>query len=191
MKDWPWQGYLILALILFGLFFFLYYKPKSNDLKILREERIKTEEEVVMLKAKKKELDKIEAELKVLDITLKELEAVIPQKKEISDILKKIQQLAFDSRLNIVKFIPKGEVDREIYLEWPIAIELTGNYHNLAIFFDRLRNFSRLFYLEDFSIKSLRNQTEAATISAACTATTYIFRDTPLPQEGSPEETRN
>ncbi|MFQ6109449.1 MAG: type 4a pilus biogenesis protein PilO [Candidatus Aminicenantales bacterium] len=177
MKNWPWYGYLLLAVIIFGLFYLVYYKPKNQELKDLREERIKLEDEVAQLRMKKKELDKIEAEIKRMDIVLQELEAIIPQKKEISDILRRMQQLAYDSRLNIVKFIPKGEISKEFYSEWPISIEITGNYHNLAMFFDRLSRFSRIFNVEDFSIKAIEKQSEATTISATWTAKTYIFHE--------------
>lgn len=185
MKNQPWYVYLFLAIFIFGLFYLLYFKPKNAELKDLREERIKTEGEVIKLRAKKDEVDQIEAELKHMNLTLKELEAIIPQRKEISDILRKIQQLANDSRLNIVKFTPKGEIDKEFYSEWPIPIEITGNYHNLAMFFDRLSHFSRLFNIENFSIKSLKNQTEASTISANFTAKTYIFREETVSSESN------
>lgn len=185
MKNQPWYVYLFLAIFIFGLFYLLYFKPKNAELKDLREERIKAEGEVIKLRAKKDEVDQIEAELKHMNLTLKELEAIIPQRKEISDILRKIQQLANDSRLNIVKFTPKGEIDKEFYSEWPIPIEITGNYHNLAMFFDKLSHFSRLFNIENFSIKSLRNQTEASTISANFTAKTYIFREESVSSESN------
>lgn len=185
MKNQPWYVYLFLAIFIFGLFYLLYFKPKNAELKDLREERIKAEGEVIKLRAKKDEVDQIEAELKHMNLTLKELEAIIPQRKEISDILRKIQQLANDSRLNIVKFTPKGEIDKEFYSEWPIPIEITGNYHNLAMFFDRLSHFSRLFNIENFSIKSLRDQTEASTISANFTAKTYIFREETVSSESN------
>lgn len=185
MKNQPWYVYLFLAIFIFGLFYLLYFKPKNAELKDLREERIKAEGEVIKLRAKKDEVDQIEAELKHMNLTLKELEAIIPQRKEISDILRKIQQLANDSRLNIVKFTPKGEIDKEFYSEWPIPIEITGNYHNLAMFFDRLSHFSRLFNIENFSIKSLKNQTEASTISANFTAKTYIFREETVSSESN------
>jgi len=185
MRNWPWYGHLFLAVIIFGLFYLIYYKPKNSELNALRDERIKVQQEVMRLKAKKKELDKIEAELKTLNKTLQELEAIIPQKKEISSILRKIQQLGYDSRLNITRFVPRGEIDKEFYSEWPISIEITGDYHNLAIFFDRLSHFSRLFNIENFSIKSLAKQTEASTISATCTAKTYIFREEAVSSESN------
>lgn len=184
MRDWPWYGYALLGLIILGLFYFVYFKPKNQELESLKQERIQVEEQVRELRAKKKELDKIEAELEAMNETLDKLEAIIPQRKEISDILRKIQQLAYDSRLNISKFVPQGLVEKEFYFEWPISVEITGNYHNLAIFFDRLSNFSRLFIIDNFSIRSLREQSEASTISATWTAKTFIFPEPSSEQEG-------
>jgi len=184
MKDWPWQRYLILGLAFVIIFYLFFYKPKNAQLKSVRADRIKIEEEVGRLQAKKVALDKIEAEIIILTKTLKELEAVIPQKKETSDILSNLHQLATGSRINIEKFIPKGEIDKDYYYEWQLPIEITGNFHNLAIFFDRLSRFPRLFTVENFSIKSVSNQTEALTISAAFMAKTYIFREeAPVPKD--------
>ena len=177
MKNWPWYGYLILAVIIFSLVFFFYFKPKNAELKGLRVERQKIEQEVQDLKLKKQELDKIEAELASMGKILKDLETIIPKKREIADILKQIQQLAFDSRLDIVKFAPKGEIVKDFYSEWPLPIESRSNFHNLATFFDRLSRFSRLFTVDSFSIKALQKQTEETTVSASWTAKTYIFRE--------------
>ena len=188
MKDWPWYGYVLLALIILGLFYFLHYKGKSQELQSVREERIRTEAEIVELRGKKRQMDQIEKEIEEMKVTLSQLETIIPLREEISDILRKIQQLAWDSRLNIEKFIPKADVDREFYYEKPISIEITGSYHNLALFYDRLSNFSRLYNIEDFTIKSLRNQTDASTITAQSTATTYIFKEE-VPEEKEGQST--
>ena len=186
MKNWPWYGYVILSGIIFGLVFIFYFKPKNTEIKNLRAERQKVEEEVQVLRQKKNELDKIEAELVTMNKQLKELEVIIPQKKEISDILRRIQQLAFDARLNIVKFAPRGEIKKEFYAEWPIPIEVSGNFHNLGMFFDTLSRFSRIFTIENFSIRAVSPQTEALTITSGFTAKTYYFLDeaaaAPAPQ---------
>ena len=88
MRDWPWFAYVLIAIIILGLFYFVYYKPKSAELTSLHNERIEVEKEVAHLKQKKEELDQIEAELEQMRITLSKLEAIIPQKEEISNILK-------------------------------------------------------------------------------------------------------
>lgn len=177
MKNWPWYGYILLAVIIFGLAFFLYFKPENAELTSLKNERVKAEQEVAELKKKKQQLDEIETELAGMDKTLKELEVIIPLKKEIDVILRRIQQIAYDSRLDIIRFAPLGEINREFYSEWPIPIEITGNYHNLAVFFDRLSRFSRLFNVEKFGLRALSTQTDDATISSSFTAKTYIFLD--------------
>lgn len=177
MNKWPWYSHVIVAVIIGAVAFFVYFKPKGQELKSLRADREKLEQEVRDLKVKKQQLDQIETELAGMRTTLKELEVIIPEKREISDILRKIQQLAFDSRLEIIKFAPKGENRKEFYAEWPIPIEVTGSYHNLATFFDRLSNFARIFNVENFSIRRLPSQTDAATISSGFTAKTYYFLD--------------
>ncbi len=191
MKNWPWYGYLALALIIFGLFYMFYYKGKDEELRSIREERISVEDEVALLQIKKQELDKIEAEIKQMAVMLTELEEIIPKKREISTILRRIQQLANDSRLDVISFTPKGEVEKEFYSEWPIPIEIRGSYHNLATFFDRLSRFSRIFNVEDFHIEALNQQTQGATISAEFTAKTYIFHEEETTSETDKNETGN
>lgn len=177
MRDMPLSRVIALGVIILLAFYFLFFKPKNAQLKTIKAERVKVEDEVNNLRAKKNVLNKIEAEMVVLNKTLTELEAIIPQKKETDDILSQIQQLASNSHLNIDKFIPKGEIDRNYYYEWQISLELSGNYHNLATFFDRLSRSPRLFTIENFAIRSLPKQTAASTISATGIAKTYIFRE--------------
>lgn len=175
MRRQPWLNYIILIIFLCGAFYFLYFRPKSAELKNLRAQREKIEAELVDLRAKKHQLDQIELEIATMTQTLKELEAIIPLKKEIDVILRKIQEIAFDSKLNILRFAPQGEVFKEFYSEWPIPIEISGNFHNLGLFFDRLRTFARLFIIDKFSIKALSNQTDDLTITSSFTAKTYMF----------------
>ena len=190
MRDWPWFAYVLIAIIILGLFYFVYYKPKNEELKSIRNERIQVEAEVAHLRQKKEELDKIEAELELMKVTLKKLEAIIPQKEEISTILKNMQQLAYDTRLNITKFIQKPEIIKEFYAEQPIEVAITGDYHNLAIFFDRLNTFQRLFNIENFSIKAIRDQTDANTISAEWNVKTYIYREETTTEEAANQQNR-
>jgi type IV pilus assembly protein PilO len=179
MKNWPWYGYLLLAVLIFALAFFFYFKPQNTKLKALTAERVKVEAEVQNLKQKKRELDKIEADIATMTATLKTLEVNIPQRKETADILRQIQTLAYDSRLDVLRFAPGAEISREFYAEWPIPVQVSGNYHNLGLFFDRLSKFARVFTIENFSIKALARQTDLNTVTANWTAKTYFFSEMP------------
>jgi len=190
MRDWPWFAYVLIAIIILGLFYFIYYKPKDEEFQNIKNERMEVELEVAHLRQKKEELDKIEAELEQMKITLSKLEAIIPQKEEISSILKQMQQLAYDTRLNIIKFIQNPEIIKEFYAEQPISVAVTGDYHNLAIFFDRLNSFQRLFNTEDFSIKALQSQTDTSTISAEWNVKTYIYREEKKTEETEDQQNK-
>ena len=179
MKNWPWYGYVLFAAFIFALAFLFYFKPQNTKLKALRADRIKVEQEVRNLKEKKRELDKIEADIVAMTAKLKTLEVNIPQRKETADILRQIQALAYDSRLDVLRFAPGAEVNKEFYAEWPIPIQVSGTYHNLGGFFDKLSKYARVFTIENFSIKALTRQTELNTISANWTAKTYFFAETP------------
>jgi Tfp pilus assembly protein PilO len=177
MKNWPWYGYLLFAVLIFALAFFFYFKPQNTKLTALKAERVKVEGEVQNLKQKKRELDKIEADIAAMTAKLKTLEVNIPQRKETADILRQIQALAYDSRLDVLRFAPGNEINKEFYAEWPIPIQVSGNYHNLGTFFDKLSKFPRVFTIENFSIKTLNRQTDLNTISANWTAKTYFFAE--------------
>jgi type IV pilus assembly protein PilO len=190
MKNMPWYGSVIISVIIFALAFFFYFSPQNTQLQALRADRVKVENEVRDLKQKKKELDKIEAELVVMAAQLKGLEAIIPQRKEQADILRQIQQLAYDSRLEVTNFTQQKEVNREFYAEWPINIQVTGTYHNLGTYFDRLSQYSRLFTIDKFSIKTVSRQTDLLTISANWTAKTYLFLEEPAAPAPKPKAKR-
>ena len=179
MKNWPWYGYVLFAAFIFGLAFLFYFKPQNTKLKALRADRVKVEQEVRNLKEKKRELDKIEADIVAMTAKLKTLEVNIPQRKETADILRQIQALAYDSRLDVLRFAPGSEVNKEFYAEWPIPIQISGTYHNLGLFFDKLSKFARVFTIENFSIKALNRQTELNTVTANWTAKTYFFAEAP------------
>ncbi len=177
MNERPWYQYLIVGLI-FGLFAYLvYFKPKQANLKNIRAERIQVEDQVANLQIKKRQIDKLQAELVELGKSIAELEPLIPAKKEEGEILRNVQQLAFDTQLDVLRFSPDREIPKEYYNEKPIAVEVVGSYHNLGLFFDRMLRFPRIFNIDDFTVRALPSQSDETTISAVFTAKTYFFLD--------------
>ena len=180
MKNQPWTTFALLGAVILGLAYFVYLKPKQAALAAIRVERQAAEDQVEILRVKKRELDKIEAQLTVLSASLAELETIIPQKGETSDILRNIQQMAFDQQLELIGFRQDKETTKEFYSEWPIPIEVNGTFHNLARFFDRILHFPRIFNIENFTIRALADQSSGTTISAVFTLKSYFFLEAAL-----------
>jgi len=190
MNTRPWYFYLVVGILLAVPAYLAYFKPELAALKNIRQTRVKVEGEVEMLRAKKQQLNKIEKELEVLKNSLAELETIIPQKKEIGEILRSVQQMADAAAgITVLRFVPDREIPKGIYVEQPIPIQVTGNYHNLGRFLNQILHFPRLFNIDDFSIKALAKQTDPMTISAQFTAKTYYFLEQsqiPKPKPNKP-----
>jgi len=186
MKNKALTTYLLLAALALGAAYFGYFKPKQASLKTIRNERIAAEQQVDVLRAKKRQLDQIEAELVTLNASLSQLETIIPQKKETSDILRNIQQMAFDQQLDLVRWTQNQETVKDFYTEWPIPIVVNGTFNNLALFFDRILHFPRIFNIEDFSIKALPDQQSGNTITASFTLKSYFFLEQALIKKAAP-----
>lgn len=178
MKKQPWMTTALLAAIVAGLLYFLYFKPRQADLRSFRSERVALEDELTQLRSKKRQLDKIEAELAKLGASLTELESIIPRKNEQSEMVRNVQQMALDAGIGtVLRIAPDREVNKDFYSEWPIPIEVIGSYHTLGAFFDRILHFPRIFNIDDFSITALPSQSADTTVSARFTARTYFFLD--------------
>jgi type IV pilus assembly protein PilO len=186
MNSRPWYQYLILVAVVGVLGYLIYFKPKQAELQSIRAERVQIEEQVARLQAQKRQMDKIQSEINQLHKVMGELEPLIPRKKETGEILRNVQQLAYDSQLEVVHFQSDRETLKEYYTELPIPVEIIGSYHNLGTFFERMGKFPRIFNIEDFVIRALPGQTAETTISASFTAKTYFFLD--LAQIKKPEK---
>jgi type IV pilus assembly protein PilO len=80
-------------------------------------------------------------------------------------------------------------VNREFYQEWPINMAVEGSYHNLGMFFDRVRRLSRLVNVGNVVTAARPEQTVSNTINASYVATTFVYIETPAappPRPGAP-----
>src|SRR5262245_5803038 len=165
---------LALAAVIGGLFWYLYWSPASEerDQKTAKLEALNKEIRALEVTAQK--LGEFQREVALLEKKLETLKSILPPAKETPDLMRKVQALAAQSNLTINNFTPGATVSRDFYQEWPIAMGMTGSYHNLAMFFDKVSRLPRLVNVSNLRINSLGAQTPSQTISAGATATTFV-----------------
>jgi type IV pilus assembly protein PilO len=122
-------------------------------------------------------LGDFQAQVTDLEHRLESLRNVLPEQKDVADTLRRIQGLATQSNLSLVKFTPIGTKQQPLYLEVPYRIEAEGSYHNLGLFFDRVSKFPRIIDIGDISISARPRQDPNSTITADCTATTFVLQE--------------
>ncbi len=76
----------------------------------------------------------------------------LPGRTEVDDLLVDISQTGRGAGLEEELFRPLGEIQRDFYAELPIAIRLTGNYHELGAFVSGIAALPRIVTLHDIKI---------------------------------------
>lgn len=175
-----------LGLGLYGVFWYFFYTPLQQEIENKTTQQRNLQAEVENAKTTAARLPEFRREVERKEATLQALSRILPSEKEVDDLLRKVQQLAAESSLDVLRFKPEATRPQDFYAEWPISLELDGSYHNLAYFFDRLSRLSRIVNVSNLEIDAKREPTISSTISATCTATTFVFIEQPPAAAGAP-----
>lgn len=171
----------LLGALLYGVFWYLFYSPMQQEIENKTTERRNLQAEVENARTTAARLPEFRREVERKEATLQALSRILPSQKEVDDLLRKVQQLAAESSLEVLRFKPEATRPQDFYAEWPISLELDGSYHNLAYFFDRLSRLSRIVNVSNLEIDAKRDPSISSTITANCTATTFVFIESPAP----------
>jgi len=126
-------------------------------------------------------LPEFRREVEQLQAQLERLRAVLPEEKDVGDLLRRVQAMATQSRLTIVGFTPRPETRQQMHAEWPIGLQLEGTYHDLGTFLERVSKFPRIINVGDIHIRAKQDQSDGGTITADCTAMTFVLLEAPPP----------
>ncbi len=166
-----------------ALFYFLYFQPKSEEIKALETARDKLVKEIQNLREKKRRLPILLAQVAKVEEEFEEAAKMLPKTKEIPKLLTDISALGTNAGLDFVSFTPKGEIQRDFYNEVPVAISIRGPYHNIGGFLDQVSKLDRIVSVTNLSAGSPKKSDVGEWIvSASGQLVTYRFTNQPLPK---------
>jgi len=181
----PWYAqigaFVALAIGAIGAFYYYYEMPAREGMVARGTQLESLRRDIATGSGTARKLPEFQAQVADLESRLSSLRAVLPEEKDAADLLRRMQTVATQSNLVIRSFAPKAIVTQSLHAEWPIALELDGTYHNLAVFFDRVGRFTRIVNISGLAVKGKDKATPNSTITATCTATTFVLLDKPIP----------
>ena len=176
----------VLAVGLSAAVYMLYLKDLIDQRGALKIEVENLETTVAKGNAFASRLVQFKKELDQLEQTLRIKRNILPSQKETPVILQRVQEMAASSNLKIMKFTPQVTVPRAFYSDWPILLSVEGSYDALGHFFSKISQSTRIINVETISIKGIEGSLDSKrTLSATCTATTFVFRDDQLAGTGN------
>ncbi len=163
-----------LALIV-GLYWFLIYRDYAAELDakqaVLTKKQQELNEQMVILA----DLPKFRQETAEMKSKRQKALEQLPNEKDIDKLLEDISSLAVESGLEILLFKPQQEVKRNFYAEIPVELKLSGGYHDLALFYDKIASLPRIVNVSDLLIEKPQEVDGRNILQASCTAKTYKF----------------
>ena len=188
-KPW-WVGLLVGLVIAVGAVAAVEYTLVTeikNDINSADGKIQELEKKIQQGRAAERKLPQFRDEVKRLELELEKLRRILPSTRNTEEIIKKIKSLVDQGDFTLRKAsfpVLNTAETADPYVEWPIEVAVDGRYHDLAILFNRLGNFSRIMNVENIRVSALPAQ-ETRTISSTFVAKTFVYvepkTDTPPP----------
>ena len=170
--------YIVLILALAGMWFWIYQKPRNEELASINSKNDKLRVELRRAETVKTQYEQYQRDLRDVDARLIALQSILPTEKEAAAFLRTVQEMAGSSNLKINQFRPRALVAHDFYFDWPVEVKLEGNYHGLGRFFESLGQAQRIVDVPSVTISNISNQTDPSwTLSATGTVRTYVQGD--------------
>lgn len=189
LDDKPWWVGLIVGAVVAVLAVvaveFLLVKDIKKEIASADKKIENLDKKISQGRAAERKLPQFRDEVKRLELELEKLRRILPSTRNTEEIIKKFKSLVDQGNFLLKKAtFPSLRTanSSDPYVEWPIEVALDGRYHDLAILFNRLGNFSRIMNVENIRLQALGSQ-ENRTITSTFVAKTFVYVEPP--EEGA------
>ena len=165
---------LFIAIIAAGIYFDTREQLKVLETHERKEIELKDEFKVKADRAAKLELYK--EQLAEMEASFGALLRQLPETTEVESLLVDVSQTGLASGLEIKKFRPSAEEKKGFYAELPIALEVSGSYHQLATFISGIAALPRIVTISDMKLEPFdKEDVESGKLQMSATAKTYRY----------------
>jgi type IV pilus assembly protein PilO len=141
----------------------------------LSDEIIKLDSSIVTEQRIAANFDKARDKLKDLEMKLGEAVSQLPDKSEIDDLLEGISDLARKSGLELNLFKRNEELFKDFYAEVPVAVAVTGAFHQVATFFDEVGRLSRIVNINQIQMYEAKPSDAGMVVKVECMLTAFRY----------------
>jgi len=170
----PRYGLFVLTTILvIVVLWFAWLSSSETELQAAQAEELTLKEDYKAKLTKAVNLDILKKQREQVQQYVTQLEKQLPSKAEMDALLSDINQAGLGRSLQFDLFRPGQVAVKDYYAELPIAIKVTGRYHDIGAFASDIANLSRIVTLNNLSVVPKPD----GTLSLDSTAKTFRYLD--------------
>ena len=164
---------LALAMVVLG--WFLLLSSADDQLQVERDKEPALKQDYRGKLAQAVNLEELRKQKLQVEEYVTQLEKQLPGKAEMDALLSDINQAGLGRGLQFELFRPGQVLVREYYAELPIALRVSGRYHDIGNFAADVANLSRIVTLHNMTISGAKDA--SGLLSMEATARTYRYLD--------------
>lgn len=175
--SWPaFPRYLLCVFVTVAVvaaLWFVWLSTSDEELKAEQAKELVLREDFKKKLAQAANLDALKKQREQVQQYVTQLEKQLPSKAEMDALLSDINQAGLGRSLQFELFRPGQVSVKDYYAELPIAIKVTGRYHDIGAFAADIANLSRIVTLNNIAIAPLKD----GTMTMDSTAKTFRYLD--------------
>ena len=169
--------YVAVAVAVAALLWFVILKDYEAELDGERATEVTLREDYSKKVVKAVSLDGLKKQREQVQQYVTQLEKQLPSKAEMAALLSDINQAGLGRSLQFEVFRPGAMVTKEYYAELPIALKVTGRYHDIGALASDIAFLSRIVTLNNLSIAPGAGGKDTDVLSMEATARTFRYLD--------------
>jgi type IV pilus assembly protein PilO len=160
---------------------------KNSDEELIaekaREEQLREDYRKKLVQAVN--LDALRKQLEQVQQYVTQLEKQLPSKAEMDALLSDINQAGLGRSLQFELFRPGQVSVKEYYAELPIAVRVTGTYHDIGMFAADIANLSRIVTLNDLTLTPIREREGVLAMDGVAKTFRYLDQEEVAAQQAA------
>ncbi len=167
----------VIIIIAAGLYFDT--QTQLDQLKLVEKKEVNLKKEFKNKADKAAKLQLYKDQLAEMQASFQAILRQLPEGTDVESLLVDVSQTALANGLEIKKFQPSNEQKKGFYAELPIALEVSGQYHDLASFISGVAALPRIVTLHDLKLEILPQEKDKTKpsdkLKMTATAKTYRY----------------
>ena len=182
MPDWPVAAQALVAGLLAALVllagYWYWLTPKQDGL-----ERLKYQEQELRVHLARRAnqvaaLPKVRDQVVILQDRYQQVVKQLPEEDELSSLLASVNDIGVSNGLVFQRIEWAPRIERPLYFELPIHINVTGHYEDIGRFAADIAHLPRVVLLKDIDLR--RSEPDQAQLQLKVSATTFRFKTPPM-----------
>lgn len=138
-------------------------------------ERERLQKDFIEKQAIANNLNQFRREKELLEQKLTEALSELPEEKNIDELLQLFQDRAIKSGLEINTIEPGAVKPEQFFARIPIPMTVTGNFHEIATFFDALGRLRRIVNVSEIQLDNAKDVNGKVVVNGKFLLTTFMF----------------